>query len=264
MKKHRYIAIVAGLLMATVFGNATPADDPPNAAELVTRAGKAVDEFLQDFSSVKCTEKVMQARLNEKGKAVSSKETAYDYLVMFDTQAGNVQFQESRLAMQESKHREKMPLLVTNGFSALLLIFYPEYQSSFSYELAGREGESGRALSKIHFRHLAGMRSPIGLLLKNREFPLRLEGDAWLDESSGVITRIQASLAESLEDIGVRQFRSEVRYSGVNFSGAAVAIWLPAAAQIELATARNQWRNQHTFSDYKLFSVRTETKVTPP
>lgn len=261
---HHLQTILLALLLLIPAAQGWTAEQPPATGELVSRVGRVVDTFLQDFSSVKCTERVTQLRLNEKGKAVASKEADYDYLVIFETAGGAVQFQESRLAMKEPAGKERSSLLVTNGFSALLLVFHSEYQNSFQYELAGSESGAGRNLQRIHFRHVRGMRSPIGLVLKNREFPLGLNGDAWVDEGTGFVTRIQATLSEPLDDIGLRQFQTEVLYSPVKFSGADAPVWLPASAQIQLASAKNQWKNVHRFTDYKLFSVKTETQVTPP
>ncbi len=262
--KRALLATALGVTLALPAAAGAAAEQPTVVDELVARVGQKVGLFLEDFSSVKCTEKVTQLRLNEKGKTISTKDSAYDYLVMFETSAGDVQFQESRLLMKEAAQQEKASLLVTNGFSALLLVFHPEFQSSFRYELGADEVSGGRTLKRIHFHHIRGMRSPLGLLLKNREFPMELDGEAWVDSATGMVARMEATLSETLEDIGMRRFHAEVLYNPVKFSSSDAALWLPASAQIELASAKNQWKNFHRFTEYKLFSVKTETQVTPP
>jgi len=84
---------------------------------------------------------------------------------------------------------------------------------------------------------------------------------AWIDPATGVIGRIDAGLANSMEDIGLKSMRSEVQFAPVPFKDAKDVFWFPAQASVEVETPRQHWRNTHNFTDYKRFSVSTEEKV---
>jgi hypothetical protein len=105
------------------------------------------------------------------------------------------------------------------------------------------------------------MRSPAALALRGREYPLDLSGVAWIEPATGIIGKIDAGLATSMEDIGLKSMRSEVQFHPVPFANSKDVYWFPAQASVEVETPRQHWRNTHNFTDYKQFSVSTEEKV---
>ncbi len=229
--------------------------------QIVQRAGEQISALLTQMSDVKCTELVTQRRLKPNGKTEYEEQARFDYLVTIEAAAGEVVLSESRLSEQEPRRARNLPMLVTNGFSTLFLIFHPFYQSAF--EFAPGEGADG-VLVPVRFRHIAGRKSPTVLVLRNREYPLDLEGTAWIEPQSGRIAKMSASLGSNLEDLGVKQLRSDVTYAPVKLRGTPADVWFPILATIEVETARQHWVNQHRFSDYKRFSVDTEATVQGP
>ena len=233
----------------------------PSAAQVLDRTGNYVEHFLEDFSSVKCAELVTQIKLKESGKAEYSEDSSFDYLVLNQSSNGELALIESRLADHPPKHTRNLPLLVTNGFSTLLLVFHPSYQTSFEFTPMESEVRNGKSYLRVHFRHVNGTRSTAALLLRGREYPLSLEGDAWVDSESGVIARINAGLVTSMEDVGLRSLQCEVEYEPTNFPGVDHAYWLPITATVDVETPRQHWRNTHRFTAYQRFSTSVESKI---
>jgi len=187
--------------------------------QLLDRTGGVVSKFLDQLSQVKCTEQVSQAKLGKSGKSEYTENSTFDYLVLLQANGGDLTLAESRLAERAPKHKENLPLLVTNGFSTLLLVFHPSYQTSFQFTSLEDELLDGKRYAKVGFRHVPGMRSTAVLLLRGREYPLDLEGVAWVDKDSGEIVKMSAELESSMEDVGLRALRSEVQYAPVRFLG---------------------------------------------
>jgi hypothetical protein len=152
-------------------------------------------------------------------------------------------------------------MLVSNGFATLFLVFHPYYSSGFEFTDLGEDEVAGHKFHKVQFKHISGMRSPAALSLRGREYPLDLAGVAWIDPATGIIGKIDAGLATSMEDIGLKSMRSEVQFQPVPFKNAKDVYWFPAQASVEVETPRQHWRNTHNFTDYKQFSVSTEEKV---
>lgn len=242
---------------------ATPArasDD--DLDQLLTRTSKQVSSFLEQFSDVKCTERVTQEKLGKDAKVEMKQESTYDYLVILTNPGGELSLDESRLPVHEAKPDKKnTSLLVTNGFATLFLVFHPYYAQSFQFSRLEGEVVDGRRLSKVSFQHIAGTRSPAALALRGREYPLDLSGTALIDPQTGVITRIVASVENTMEDVGVKTLTSEIAFSPVNFRDAKETYWFPQQATVEVETTRQHWRNLHRFTDYKRFSVSTEEQV---
>jgi hypothetical protein len=231
---------------------------------LLDRVGSGVRVFWDRFSSVACTEQVFQTKLAKNGKVLARQESNYDYIIFMTLRGGDLMVEESRVLQKyPPPQKAEAPLLVTGGFPTLQLVFHPFYQGSFEYAAAGEELLDGVKMLRIRFRHIAGTRSTSALRLRGRDFPLDLRGDAWINPASYTITRITGGLISPAEDLGLHELESDVRYGPVRFTASAETYWLPLTASIEVQTARQRWRNTHRFTNYKLFSIESETKVQP-
>ena len=232
------------------------------AGDLLPRVRDEVAKYLDQFSEVKCSERVKQEKISRNGKVELQRDSAYDYLVILTNASGEVSLDESRLAVGQVKADKKnRPLLVTNGFATLFLIFHPYYEESFQFTPGDVEAVNGRPFQKISFQHLRGTRSPAALSLRGREYPLEISGTAWIDPQTAVIAKMVMTVGNTMEDVGLKSLHSEVVYAPVDFHDAQAMYWFPSQATVEVETLRQHWRNTHVFTDYKKFSVSTEEKV---
>jgi hypothetical protein len=249
------------VVFCLVFPVRGTADDSLGA--VLERTGKYVSSFLEVISETNCTEHVLQEKLADKGKVVEKLESTFDYLIILSTADGELNLVESRIAPEHAKQGKKPrePLLVSNGFSTLFLIFHPYYSASFQFAREGEETLGGRALTKIHFQHIPGMRSPAALAVRGREYPLDFYGTAWIDPATGVIVRLTANVDSGMEDVGLRALHSDMRFAPVAFQHTQESFWLPEQAIIEVESRHQHWRNTHKFSSYKRFAVDTKEQV---
>ena len=250
------------LLIVFVLGCLLPATAQRQPLDdLLARTSAQVSAFLDQFSNVKCTELVTQLKLGREDKVEAKQENTFDYLLILSTSGGQLNLSESRLAVRHSKEVKNMPLLITNGFATLFLVFHPYYEGSFQFSQQGDDFTNGKRYVRVRFEHIKGTRSPTALVLRGREFPLELAGTAWIDPNSGVIAKITAGLDNGLDDLGLHVLRSEVEYAPVPFRDVKQTFWFPSVATIEVETPKQHWRNIHHFTDYKQFSVSTEEVV---
>jgi hypothetical protein len=249
-------AICLGLMLGKSHAQDHELDD------LLNRASKQASLFLEQFSDVKCTEQVKQEKLNQDGKVERDAQSTYDYLVILSNTGGEMQLNESRLVIREAKADKKgTSFLLTNGFATLFLVFHPYYSGNFQFTAQGDEVIDGQRFRKIEFHHVAGTRSLAALALRGRDYPLEISGTAWIDSATGNIAKIQATIGTTMEDVGLKTLNSEVIYAPIPFRDLREVYWFPARATVEVETPRQHWRNTHSFTDYKLFSVSTEEKV---
>ena len=229
---------------------------------LLQRTAKQVSSFLDVLSETNCTERVLQEKLGDNGKVVEKEASTYDYLIILSTDGGELSLSESRIAPENAKQKKlPSPLLISNGFSTLFLVFHPYYAAGFQFTDEGEESFEGRTFAKIHFQHIPGTRSPAALAVRGREYPLDLTGTAWVDVASGVIGKLTANIDSGMEDVGLHMLHSEMRFAPVTFHDSPGSFWLPAQATVEVETRHQHWRNTHRFSDYKRFSVNTKEQM---
>lgn len=248
---------LAMILLALGLSDAPPS---PSLEDLLAHTAKSVERFWRQFSAVNCTELVTQEKIGKQGKAVYRRDSVFDYLILMNLNADDLSVEESRILQREAGKSTNLPLLMTSGFSTLLLVFHPYYQGSFEYQRL-EDDVSGHRLVRLSFRHVRGTRSTSALRLRDRDYPLDLEGTAWVDPDTWAIEKIEAHLASPLDDLNLRSLRSVVRYAPQNFQTGDEAEWLPVEASIDVETARQHWRNIHKFQSYRRFSVKSESVV---
>jgi len=204
------VVLAAILLAGFAFGETTGAAPVAERLnDLLTRTANHTAVFLEQFSDVKCTEQVRQEKLGKDDKVELKEDSTYDYLVILTNAGGELNLSESRIPVHEAKRdRKNTSMLLSNGFATLFLVFHPYYAEAFKFALAGEDIIGGRALEKVSFEHVPGMKSPAALALRGREYPLELSGTAWIDPKTGAIAKIEAGIADSLQDVGLKALSS--------------------------------------------------------
>ena len=254
--------LILSLAGACFAGTDAPSPDVQRLNSLLTRTADQTSVFLDQFSDVKCTEQVRQEKLGKDGKVELKEDSTFDYLVILTNAQGELNLSESRIPVHTAKpDRRNTSMLLSNGFATLFLVFHPYYSAAFTFNLAGEEVIGGRTLEKISFQHVVGMKSPAALALRGREYPLELSGTAWIDPQTGSIARIEAGVADTLQDVGLKTLSSEIDFAPLKFADSQQEYWFPTQARVEVETPRQHWRNLHQFTAYKKFSVSTEEQV---
>lgn len=230
--------------------------------EILVRTGRQISAYLDQLSDVKCTETVKQEKLQPNGHREREQTATYDYLVLMQGNHDEFLLNESRLLQSEhTEKKEALPMLLTNGFSNLFLVFHPYYRDDFKFEVLGQEELNGHTVIRVAFTHIPGTRTPAAIAVRGREYPLELTGTAWIDARDAMVTRMEAELANNMQDVGLRKLRVETTYEPISLPGWDHRRSFPVQAQVEVETLRQHWRNVHTFSNYKRFTVDSESTV---
>src|ERR1700756_707854 len=192
-------------------GTAAPSPEAQKLNDLLARTASQTSVFIDQFSDVKCTEQVRQEKLGKDNKIELKEDSTFDYLVILTNTNGELNLSESRIPVHEAKKdRKNTSMLLSNGFATLFLVFHPIYAEAFKFTLSGQEVIAGHTLQKIAFQHITGMKSPAALALRGREYPLELTGTAWIDADAGSIAKIEAGIADTLQDVGLKTWSSEI------------------------------------------------------
>jgi len=232
-------------------GQTVPALEPADLAQ------RHVIAYVAKLADIHCNESVVQEKLAANGHVEATERSNYDYLIMVGGTSDDFQLNESRIAAGSAKHKQ-LPMLVTAGFSTILLIFHPYYRNSFEFTAGDGLVMDGRAVIPIKFSQIPGRRSPAALALRGREYPLDLEGTAWIDERSGQIVQIDAALERDMSDVGLRSLSVHSEYKPTRPGKDSAEMMLPSTAVVDVQTPRQHWRNTHTFDGYKSFLIEAE------
>jgi hypothetical protein len=263
------------LLVVTLFCCASARAQAPLAAQPVAdaavnpvspemqaflRAGKSVEKFFEQSSNVVCTENVTQAVIGKNGKSNYREDSVFDYQLQANTNSGSLKLIETRDTRRAAFRDSARTLLITNGFTGMLLIIHPSYETSFTFEPAGEESVDGLTLVKINFKAVPGAASPTALQLRGQNYPVPLSGTIWIEPQSGAVAKLVAAMDSSLSDLGLQSMRSEIHYATVRFRDPDEAYWMPISAIIDVETPRQHWRNIHRFTGYKRFRATIQVE----
>lgn len=244
-----------GILLAV--GSAIAAGQSASAPDITDHAQRQVIDYLARLADLHCTESVLQEKLAGNGHVEAAERARYDYLIMIGGDGDGIQLNESRLETSTAKHKP-LPMLVTNGFSTLLMIFHPYYRASFQFEPGAEETVDGKPALAVRFTQVDGRRAPAALALRGREYPLELQGTAWLDKQSGEVVAMDANLKRDMSDVGLRSLTVHVDYKPSDLGVASGVAMLPRQAVVDVTTPRQHWRNTHVFDNYRSFSTAAE------
>ena len=228
--------------------------------EVFLRARKSVEKFFEQAANVVCTENVTQAMVGKNGKANYREESVFDYQLQANIGSGSLKLVETRDTRKAAFRDSARTLLITNGFTSMLLIIHPDYETSYTFEPDGQETADGLTFVKIRFKAVPGATSPAALQLRGQNYPIPLSGTIWIEPQSGAVAKLVANMDSSLSDLGLQGMRSEIHYATVRFHDPDESYWMPVSAIIDVETPRQHWRNIHRFTGYKRFkaTIRVE------
>lgn len=246
--------VLAGWIAVALFqSGSTPLDMATQNAEV----------FWDQFTSVQCVEKVTQLRLQKNGKVTNRKVSEFDYVSLLRPKANGIAVEESRVPRNAVPKDKETSFLLTSGFPALLLMFHPTMRGEFDF-VESPAAPTPSDLVRLAFELKPNVQSMSAVRLKGRTYPIRWRGVAWIDRNTGNVRRIEAELASSMEDLGITELSAVVEYDAVSLKDSTDSHYqLPARATITVTTLKQQWRNVHEFSDYRLFTVTTSTHGEP-
>ena len=71
-------------------------------------------------------------------------------------------------------------------------------------------------------------------------------------------------LLAPVAEIGLRSQTTQIKFATVRFSGAALRLWLPREVEVETEWCGTFFRNVHSYSDFKLFTVDARPQKRTP
>jgi hypothetical protein len=261
---HRVIFRVLVLLASVASGAGFLwARQEPDLETVLNRSAARIEEFWRQYSSVRSTERVLQTRLDADGDVLDETRSTYDYLMVMNLHGDDLTFEESRIEQDPPAETDPRAFLATTGFSTLLLVFHPYFQTSFDYSWDTTASPEDPVL-RVDFRAITGRRSPSVLRLEGRDYPIEWSGTAWIDAESAMITRIETRLSEPMSDLGLEELTARTDYGTVRMGSSDLEYWLPSSTVIEARSEQQTWRNEHDFDDYQVFSVESDLEIEEP
>ncbi len=196
----------------------------------------------------------------------------FDYLVDFGQRSGMFHVLETRTPLAGT--HDKLPSsMLDTGVPALALIFHPALRTDYEMRCEGITRWNNQLAWVVHFRQIKGKRPrTAGIATPMQLYPVSVKGRAWIAADSGEVIHLETNLVNGIAmicncaegDVVLRENAVSVDYALVKFESQSVEIWLPQSAVAYSDYGEYHLISQHTFSNFRLFSVHTEQFIGNP
>jgi len=241
-----------------------PATDQAQLDSILSGVGKTVAEFFSNFPNTSSLEHVHQEKLSRKEKVASKFDQKFRYLCFTPTQAWGLGFDEYRVDMAGGEtwlRGREDGYMLTSGFASASLIFHPAYQPQADFRYLGRQKVNGREDYVIAFAQQPA-KARVNGAFKSGEITMATfsQGLAWIDPQSYQITRLRTDLLRPLPEINLQRETTEIVYGEVHFNGMDAGFWVPQQVTVSVDWNGKHLRNEHRYSEFKLFRVEANEK----
>ncbi len=234
-------------------------------ASILNVAGARVEAFFRDLSNTSSKEQVLLQNVspNANGKPQESSLEEFYYLIVPAAPEARIPWKEERL---DKKGRPVdlthiSHFAITSRFAFHCIYLHPQHQPGARFRYLGRENRSG-----LHVIAFAQKPEAEDYLLDYADQSISLrylvQGFLWLRPDNCQIVRIETNMIAPAGPLERQSTR--VDYREFHFDGVPQSFWLPGEVIVDLKVRGVAYHNWHRYSDYHLFDIQSDYKITPP
>jgi tetratricopeptide (TPR) repeat protein len=244
-------------------GLAPAADQGPLDA-ILQKTGLNVQAFFQGFQNATSHESIEEEQIGKGGKVKKSLEQKFHYLLITSPYQGGMSLDEYRTNQTGAVSAPaglSDGFMLTAGFASASLVFHPYYQAGAKFRLLGRANVDGAACDVVAFAQVPERAKMFGRFSSNSATALVLhQGLAWINPADSRIVRLRTDLLQPLPQVRLQRETTEIHYSLVRFKDVPAPVSLPAQVIVTVEWKGKTFRNQHQYTDFKLFSTAVQEK----
>jgi hypothetical protein len=235
-------------------------------ASLLKNAGMRVEDFFRVVPNTSSQEQVFLRILDADGMLHSASRKVFDYLVLYRSSQSEFVWKEDRVDMNGNPAGldNNEGFILTSGFAFLCDCLRFEHQSAARFRYLGRAGfgKGAYVLAFAQKPEPANYRASYVDPLTRAQIRFLVQGFIWLQPDDYQIMRMQTSAINPARPVQYQT--TDVHYWKVQFEGMPDSFWLPYEVTVDLKVRDNLYRNQHRYSDYRLFNVQTDYNIATP
>jgi tetratricopeptide (TPR) repeat protein len=245
-----------------------PPADQKDLDSILNSVGTTVAQFFANFPNTSSVEQIHQEKLRRKDKVGTTLDQKFRYLCFAPAETYGPRFEEYR---SDPAGSQAVPLglgdgyMLTAGFASASLIFHPLYQPQSEFRYLGRQRVNGREAYVIAFaQEPAKARLNGSFNSGSMSMPTFSQGLAWIDSESYEVIRLRTDLLRTLPEMNLETQTTDITYGEVHFRDLPMGFWLPQEVTVFVDWNGKRLRNQHRYSDFRVFNVAaTEKQGTP-
>jgi hypothetical protein len=191
----------------------------------------------------------------------ATKTTKFNYMIL--RHAGEHQgflFEEYRSGRNGKALPADSESVRFRGFVATWVIFSSSNQVESHFRYLGQQQMNGHNTFVIGFAQIPGLvESPGEIVSIGGSIPMLLQGIAWIDKSDFRIVRLRTDLLAPRPEVGLQKQTAKIEFGPVQIiATTTMDLWLPYAVEIEMESPDRLVFEQHKYSGYRLYQVKSK------
>ena len=239
----------------------------PNQDELgvlLGKIGERLQAFFRDFSNTSSKESVFMQKPGDTGGISRD----FNYLISYDSSGKAPLLKEYRTDRKNHSIDQDAlrGFLITSGYVGLSLNFHPAYQQACQFRYLGKQTSDPHAYIVAFAQKTEAKDLQIDYtdIITGSSFRVPVQGIAWVDPNMYQILRMRVNLL----GVGNRSFMTEqstdIKLGEVRFKDTEKKLWLPREVAVTTLISGVVLRNQHRYTEYKLFEVKSDFTIDKP
>jgi hypothetical protein len=229
--------------------------------QVLRSVGQRMKEFVSTLEKFTAVESLEHYAVNQAGERKAPETRKFNYVVtVTQNREGTFLLEEFR---NGSADPQQFPGSVASvGLPAIDLLFHPLLAGDFDFRCEGLGEWKGHKAWQVHFAQRTD--KPVRIRsyhVGNNEYPVLLEGRAWIDPVSFQVMRLESQLQAPIPQIGLKLEHLMIDYLPVRFHSSGQEIWLPKVAELYVDRQKKRYFRRHNFSGFELFNVDEIQKI---
>lgn len=238
------------------------AADQSMLEEVLKNTGEGVDTFFRNFQNTASLEKVRQERLGKDGKPKVSLNQEFNYLMLANPQRPSLGIEEHRSKADGQDSELKglhEGLMLTSGFASASSVFHPVNRSGADFRYLGQQTLGDHQVHVVAFAQKPQTAKMVtSFVTDSGTVHILTQGFAWIDLATFHILRLHTTLLNPLPSVRLQNQTTEIQFQQVDFNEGKTRLWLPLEVKVMVDWKGRILRNQHSYSDFKLFNVEAK------
>ena len=234
--------------------------------EVIEQASLAAKRQFVDFERFVATEHIEHEEVTQNGEPEHLRSRDFNYMVFVEQDK-----KDKQLYLDEKRDGgtglDSFPTsLATVGLIGLGVdIFQPGFAKALDFKCEGLGQWRGKPAWVMYFKQKQGERSFLRLWqTKIRTVEVPLKGRVWIATNSFDVLHIETDLREPMKELELARDHIAIDYGPVQFKKSQTELWLPWNAEIFLDLHGKRYHHRHTLSNYAIFDVATDSKISAP
>jgi len=152
----------------------------------------------------------------------------------------------------------------SQGFATSWVYFYPlnRPQATFRY-LGEQKMEGQRTLVLAFAQKPQSVLSPALFRSQDKTVSMFLQGVAWVSTSDFRILRLRTDLLSPLPEVSLHRLTADIQFMPIRIKEVPSILWLPREVMVTSEVGGATLREDHRYSEYRLFRVQSRVLLNP-